>query len=114
MELDQRSLDVLADASGRDRFDGGRIIPDGKEESFVVRAVPEGGRALLRVRVDAGVKAIRARVRDRTTELELGPSRPGAWREATARVEGLGAGDAVVLEAAGGPYRDYHVWIEQP
>jgi hypothetical protein len=108
------SLDVLEDARGARRFDGGRLVPAGAKESFVVRAAPAGGRARIRVRVDGGAAGLRARVRGDATELVAEPARRGAWREATAVVSGLAPGDVLELEAARGAYRDYHVWIEAP
>lgn len=106
------TLDVLRDASGARRFDGGREIPEGARESFVVRRAPRGP-ARLRVRVDAAATAIVARVGDRELPLSLETPRAGTWREAAATLEALHAGDVVTLIAARA-YRDYHVWIGTP
>lgn len=106
------TLDVLADASGARRFDGGRIIPEGKAESFRVRR-GAGGPLALRVRVDAGARDIVMHTARGSRELVLEPPRDGAWRSATAPLDGAVAGETITLEARGGEYRDYHVWIER-
>lgn len=46
--------DVRLDDRGERRFDAGRIIPEGRSESFVVRAPPERGPATLVLRTDKG------------------------------------------------------------
>ncbi|MBX3223740.1 MAG: hypothetical protein KF795_24725, partial [Labilithrix sp.] len=106
------TLDVLTDASGARRFDGGRTIPDGKSESFVVKQ-GAGGPLVVRVRVDAGARGIALRTSRARADLVLEPARDGAWRTATATLDGIGAGEIVTLEARGAAYRDYHVWIER-
>jgi hypothetical protein len=106
------TLDVLVDGSGTRRFDGGRTIPDGKSESFVVKHSASGP-LTLRVRTDAGARRIVARTSRGAKELVLDPVRDGAWRGGVAVLEGIDAGELVTLEAHGGEYRDYHVWIER-
>ncbi|MBX3229326.1 MAG: hypothetical protein KIT84_18100 [Labilithrix sp.] len=102
------TLDVRAG-----RFDGGRTIPNGARESFVVRA-SEPGALLLRVRIDAAARGITLRSARATKELELEPPADGAWRSATATLDGVTAGERITLEAHDGEYRDYHVWLERP
>jgi hypothetical protein len=108
------TLDVLADGSGTRRFDGGRTIPDGAGESFVVNHAATGP-LTLRVRIDAGARGITLRTGARSgeRELTLEPVREGSWRTATVSLESVNAGDVMTLEAHGGEYRDYHVWIER-
>ncbi len=106
------TLDLLEDERGTRRFDGGRIVPEGRVESFVVRHVPAGQRARIRVRVDRDAGELSLRVRDATTALALEDVRNGAWRSGVATVRGLAQGDTVVLEARRGAYRNYHVWVE--
>lgn len=106
------TLDVLADASGVPRFDGGRTIPDGASESFVVRRSADGP-LVLRVRIDAGARAITLRTSRGSRDLVLEPPREGVWRTATARLDGVERGEVLTLEARGGAYRDYHVWLER-
>lgn len=108
------TLDVLTDASGARRFDGGRTIPDGKSETFVVKNNASGP-VVLRVRIDAGARGILLRTSRATTakDLVLDPVRDGMWRSGVATLDGVEAGEVVTLEARGGEYRNYHVWIER-
>ena len=107
------TLDVLADASGARRFDGGRTIPDGSRESFIVKTAASGP-LVLRARIDASARGPILLHTSRTTkELVLEPARDGAWRSATASLDGIEAGERLTLEARGGQYRDYHVWLER-
>lgn len=107
------TLDVRLDASGARRFDGGRTIPDGKSETFVVKSSASGP-VLLRVRVDAGARGVVVRTSRATAtqELLLEPVRDGAWRSGVATLDGVVAGELLTLEARG-EYRNYHVWIER-
>lgn len=106
------SLDVLVDAGGARRFDGGRTIPAGKTESFTVRRSAEGPLS-IRVRVDAEARAIVMHTARGSMELTLEPPRAGHWRAALGTLERVEAGERITLEARGGDYRNYHVWIEQ-
>lgn len=106
------TLDVLVDAAGAKRFDGGRTIPDGKAESFTTTATARGA-LTLRVRIDAGARGIVLRRGASTKPLALEPPREGAWRHATIALDGIDRGELLTLEARGGEYRDYHVWIER-
>ena len=121
------TLDILADEHGRARFDGGRTIPAGGSESFIVASSarsagassgPNAGNAArstaqqvrIVVRVDEGTRGLRVRTPHGSAELHVvGAGR--AWREASAIVDALAPGDTVTLEATSGEYRDYHVWI---
>ncbi|MBS2019113.1 MAG: hypothetical protein JST00_39970 [Deltaproteobacteria bacterium] len=104
------SFDVLVDRQGNERFDAGRLIPEGESESFVVQNAG-GGRARIVVRVDANAGPIRLRTRSEKTDLELGPVVAGRWREATAPIEKLYVGERIELSSERGGFRDYHVWI---
>ncbi len=104
--------DVLADETAAMRFDGGRIIPEGKRESFVVRR-GFGGPVVLRVRIDAAASAIAVTTKHGRAELSLDPSRPGTWRYGSVHLAQVEAGDSITFEAVGGAYRNYHVWITE-
>ncbi|HEY8077683.1 MAG TPA: hypothetical protein VIF62_26335 [Labilithrix sp.] len=104
------TLDVLVDHTGAARFDGGREIPPGAVESFIVRRAPPG-RVLLRMRVDAAAAGILARVGGHDLPLSFAPQHPGAWREASVTLDPLHDGETIVLVASAGPYRNYHVWL---
>ena len=105
------TLDVLTDASGTRRFDGGRTIPDGMTESFMVKQTA-GGPVVLRMRIDGGARGIVLHSSRATKELALEPARDGQWRTATTSLERIDGGETITLEARGGEYRDYHVWLE--
>lgn len=113
------SLDILADEHGRPRFDGGRTIPAGGTESFVIAKSSKTtqGREQMRivVRVDEGTRGLRVHTPRGTSELRVSavatPNGARAWREASATIEALAPGDTVTLEATSGEYRNYHVWI---
>jgi hypothetical protein len=104
------ALDVLTDDAGARRFDGGRTIPDGASESFVVTRSASGP-LTLRMRIDHGARGITLHTARGSKELALEMPRAGAWRSATASLDGATAGERIRLEAHGSEYRDYHVWI---
>ncbi|MDB4935999.1 MAG: hypothetical protein JWP87_2971 [Labilithrix sp.] len=107
------TLDVLADESGASRFDGGRTIPAGGRESFVVAKGTDAHEIELVVRVDEETRGLRVHTARSDRELVVAPARPGSrgWREARAIIDAPAAGDTVVLEATSGQYRNYHVWM---
>lgn len=109
------TLDVLEDPqTTKRRFDGGRTIPEGARESFVV-AASSSEPVILRVRVNAEARRIVLRTSTREKELELEPVHAGWWRSATTSLDAITKGDVLTLEAPSGSggYRDYHVWIER-
>jgi hypothetical protein len=105
-------------ADGRRRFDGGRAVPAGARERFVVH--PTGG-----ARATGGVVRVRFEGADDAridVALEGDPGAPApcvrqeAPRDAWAVCEAvlrrpLRDGDAVTLSAAAGEHRTFHVWI---
>jgi hypothetical protein len=105
------TFDVRALSSGKKRFDGGRIIPQGEFESFVVaRGTTKGTR--LRVRTDEAAAPIHAYIRGIDYALLPIAHDDGTWREDIASIATLAPGDTITLHATTGAYRDYHVWIE--
>lgn len=117
------TLDILADPHGRPRFDGGRTIPAGGTESFTVAKSGNGTSGSAQavrivVRVDEAARGLRVHTPRGSWELRVSaaaaPNAPRAWREASATIDALAAGDTVTLEATSGEYRDYHVWITAP
>jgi hypothetical protein len=107
------TLDVLVDASGARRFDGGRIIPGETSESFVLGPRVLGDAPLqIVMRVQGSAHAPRLRTATETVALDLGPETPEHWREARGAFHGR-AGDRITLEAPAGGHRDYHVWISR-
>lgn len=105
------TLDVLTDARGVRRFDGGRTIPAGGAETFVIARSTDAKQVRIVVRVDAETRGLRVRTSRGATELVVSAAPPGAWHEASAVIDAPAAGDALVLEATSGQYRNYHVWL---
>jgi hypothetical protein len=113
------TLDILADDRGRPRFDGGRTIPAGGTESFVIAKTSKTtqGREPMRivVRVDEGTRGLRVHTPRGMSELPVSaiatPNGARAWREASATIDAVAAGDTITLEATSGEYRNYHVWV---
>ncbi|MDB4946536.1 MAG: hypothetical protein JWP97_6070 [Labilithrix sp.] len=101
-------LQVLADPAGRGRFDGGRIIPAGKTETFTLNR-DAGGGAMVVVRVDDGARGLVLHAPRGDVALELDEPVRGAWQYARGRVAAR-AGERLVLTSSSG-HRDYHVWI---
>lgn len=100
------TLDVLDG-----RFDGGRIIPAGGAESFVLRAAPSGrARVVLRTDDRPGKALVRTSRGD--TELVFDAPTPKAWTRGVASLDSLAVGERVEIVAVGVELRDYHVWIE--
>ncbi len=107
------TLEILTDSDGARRFDGGRIIPRGTSESFVLGPnTPRDAPLTIKIRIDDGASGLRLHHASGTLDLVLTPKTPGTWREATGTFRGS-AGDVVRLEAASGDYRNYHVWIHR-
>jgi hypothetical protein len=108
---------VLALADGTPRFDAGRIIPEGRAESFTVRAAPSSGAAVLILRTDGdGDGLVRVTVhrggRVQTSYDSLvPPRRADVWYELELRVGDVRAGDRVRIHAIHGAFRDYHAWL---
>jgi hypothetical protein len=100
------TLDVLGG-----RFDGGRIIPAGGAESFVVRGAPPG-RARVVLRTDARPGKALVRSPREETEVVFDAPRAGSWTRGVAVLAALAPGERIEIVAVGVELRDYHVWIE--
>ncbi len=109
---------VLEDSFGRPRFDAGRIIPQGRADSFVVKGHVQAGPATLVIRTDEGgegalrVESSREGRVIETSELILVPAREGKrWFEITVPLRELQGGDRVEIFAKQNALRNFHVWI---
>lgn len=108
----------LLSPDGRARFDAGRIVPEGKTESFRLR---EGlsGEGVLVLRTDPGaaaritVSVERAGQSTPEREVELPPREPGRWHELRAPLGPVRGGDRVRITARRGAFRGYHAWVER-
>jgi len=111
---------ILLDGEGARRHDAGRIVPEGRSESFVVGPALSEGPAQLVVRTDDGpeIELLIAvhRGADVVEELPVSlPVRPkGRWHESTHRFAHLAAGDLVEVTAVRGTWRSFHYWLDRP
>lgn len=112
---------VLSSPDGTPRFDAGRIVPEGRSESFRVRpGAPSLASAELILRTDGGGEgALRVTV-ERTGE--AGPTlaeheaalptrAEDRWHEIRVPLGPVRAGDRVRLHAVRGALRDFHLWL---
>lgn len=122
--------DVLMNERGERRFDAGRITPEGRSESFVIRP-REGelspGPATLVMRTDKGGE-IKLRVtierggRDASTTPVVAPPRGAEpsvvaadrWYEITIPIADIRSGDRVRVFAERGGFRAFHWWLVRP
>ena len=115
---------VLALGDGAPRFDAGRIVPQGRAESFAIHLLPaaSNGTAALVLRTDGGGEgAIRVTVERSgtvvaTRDAEL-PARPDdRWHEIHVPLGPVRDGDRVRVFALRTAFRDFHAWLlrEQP
>jgi hypothetical protein len=109
---------VLALADGTPRFDAGRIVPEGRSESFAVHAgVPATESAVLVVRTDGGGEGtVRVTVERSGTvvsaiETVLPERDAGHWHEIRISVGTVRGGDRVRIYAVRGAFRDFHAWL---
>jgi hypothetical protein len=107
---------VLALPNELPRFDAGRIVPEGRSESFAVRASAPGPAALV-LRTDGGgpgafrVTVERAGAVVAGAEVPLPGRADGRWHEIRASLGPVRGGDRVRLYAVRGPLRDFHLWL---
>jgi hypothetical protein len=100
------TLDVLDH-----RFDGGRIIPAGGAESFVLRGAPPGrARVVLRTDTRPGKAFVRSPREE--SDIVFEPPRAGSWTRGVAVLSSIAPGERIEVVAVGIELRDYHVWIE--
>ena len=108
---------VLALADGERRFDAGRVVPQGREERFRVRAGVACGAARLLLRTDGGppqrIKVAVERERELRSEVEVavGERPADRWTEVAAPLDDVRGGDVVRVASVMGAFRDFHVWL---
>jgi hypothetical protein len=108
---------VLALPDGRRRFDGGRIVPEGKSESFTIRAGAPREEASLLLRTDGGGElGLRVTVtrggRVVAAAETTAPARAAdRWHELRLPLGEVQGEDRVEVWAARGTLRDFHAWI---
>ena len=103
--------------SGKPRFDAGRIVPEGRQDAFIVDArvarrdavivlrTNGGGPGRLRVDIERAGKIVGSR--------EVGyPARPAdRWSEVRVGVDDVGGGDRVVVHAVSSAFPSFHAWV---
>jgi hypothetical protein len=108
---------VLALEGGARRFDGGRLVPQGREERFRVSEGVAPGPATIVLRTDGGPpQAIRVVVeregRPRAVADAKLDERPrDRWTEVSVPILDVASGDTVRVASLVGAFRDFHVWI---
>lgn len=111
---------ALRDASGRMRWDAGRIVPQGQTESFwVAKDVPPGPATLV-LRTDGGGPS-RIRVHVPTIELlamgraiEIPARDEGAWFEVRVPLDSVKGGQRIAITAEQSAWRSFHAWLVRP
>jgi len=110
-------LDVRTDATGRPRFDAGRIIPEGEEESFTLAArAPSDSWVMLRTDLPPASASLRVEVAGMgvvSVPLEEAAARQEPrWGLLRARLPGaLERGARLHVIATRGSLHDFHVWL---
>jgi hypothetical protein len=109
-------FDIRTKADGAPRFDAGRIVPDGREESFAIAvAVPAGTEVLVRTDDTPGDITLRASTPAgplSVTFTREGAPVHGAWRLNRVRLPAqLGAGTRIAFRATHGELHDFHAWL---
>lgn len=108
-----------SDGGGAPRFDAGRIIPEGREQSFAIGAAAAFARgpAVLALRTDGGGPiAIGVAVERAPDEARVEvPERPlDRWSEIRVPLRDVAPGDLVRIRALRGAFRSFHVWLLRP
>jgi len=111
------SLDIRTDEQGARRFDGGRAVPEGRSERFLLRADAAAPPVLL-VRTDENEARVEARVTrggvvlDTTPLGRVGTADAARWGTLRGTFKGsLQKGDEISLHVARGTFRAFHVWV---
>ncbi|WP_437783510.1 hypothetical protein [Sorangium sp. So ce1097] len=108
---------VLRDDGGAPRFDAGRLIPEGREQSFAA-GVAARGPAVLALRTDGGGPIALGVAIGRPAEDEVRvevPERPAdRWSEIRVPLREVAPGDLVRIRALQGTFRSFHVWLLRP
>jgi len=110
---------TLALGDGVRRFDAGRIIPEGEEESFTaLAAVPAGGTLVLRVdeaACELSMVVVPRTERAFTLEVMLpaiATRAPSRWRVVRATLQtALLPGDRIRIHVLHGALHDFHAWL---
>ncbi|WP_437726832.1 hypothetical protein [Sorangium sp. So ce861] len=109
-----------AGGDGAPRFDAGRLIPEGREQSFTIGAAAAiaRGPAVLALRTDGGgpIALGVAALRDAGGEARVEvPERPAdRWSEIRVPLRDVMPGDRIRIRSLLGTFRSFHVWLLRP
>ena len=110
-------VDGMGVRAGKKRFDGGRIVPEGRSDAFVVDARVAHRDAVIVFRTSGGgAGRIRVDIERRGEVVESRevayPERPaGSWSEVRVGVCDVGGGDRARTYAVSGAFPSFHVWV---
>lgn len=105
------------DAAGRKRYDAGRIIPEGRTESFRLVSAITPGPAKLVLRTDADapstirIEIIRAGQIVFREERVIAARNAQSWNEPSIDLSDVAGGDDVQITAVVNAWRHHHAWI---
>jgi len=105
------------DAAGRKRYDAGRIIPEGRTESFRLLSSISPGPATLVLRTDADapskirIEITRAGQIVFREERLIAARNAESWNEPTIELPDVAGGDYVQITAMMNAWRHHHAWI---
>jgi hypothetical protein len=108
------------DAAGRRRHDAGRIIPQGRTESFTLLSSISRGPATLVLRTDADapctirIESSRAGQIVFRGELIIGARSAESWNEPKIELPDVAGGDNVQITAVVNAWRHHHAWVVRP
>ncbi|WP_437969911.1 hypothetical protein WMF04_11695 [Sorangium sp. So ce260] len=109
-----------AGGDGAPRFDAGRLIPEGREQSFALGAAAAiaRGPAVLALRTDGGGPIALGVAVDRAAGGEVRvevPERPAdRWSEIRVPLRDVAPGDRIRIRSLLGTFRSFHVWLLRP
>ncbi|MBK8258324.1 MAG: hypothetical protein IPK82_37355 [Polyangiaceae bacterium] len=108
---------VLPRVDGTLRFDGGRILPQGREEAFTLPAALPISAFHLVVRTDGGpeqvlIVSVWRLGRELSSWTLTLPVRPmDRWSSAKVELPELSGGEMVKIRSEMGAFRNFHVWL---
>ncbi|WP_437489210.1 hypothetical protein WME75_10265 [Sorangium sp. So ce1014] len=105
-------------ADSAPRFDAGRLIPEGREQSFAigsVAAIPRGP-AVLVLRTDGGgpIALGVAVAAGGEVRVEVAERPADRWSEIRVPLRDVAPGDRIRIRSLLGTFRSFHVWLMRP
>jgi len=110
-------IGTALDDGERKRYDAGRIIPEGKRESFVLADGLSRGPAAVVLRTDASapssirLEVIRGGIVLFQLERVIAARRGDTWNDSRVEVPDVMGGDTLCITALANAWRHHHSWI---